>query len=194
MAGDNSWPASNVTTVALKAWVLGGLLRPIMDEETSEWIVPLVGDREPNSPAGYVVCFLAFFDRGFRIPASRFMHVLVHYYGVELHNFNPNFITQVAVFTTVCEGYLGVLPHWNLWLHLFKSDMSSRNVGGVNKPLKVRGYTLQVRQSRSHLYIRSLMPSSNRGWQNGWFYLRNDHGLLLEFTRMMVKECLEKWQ
>ena len=113
---------------------------------------------------------------------------------MELHNFNPNFITQAAVFTTVCEGYRGVLPHWNLWLHLFFSDMSSRNEGGVNKPLKVRGCTLQVRQSRSHLYIRSLMPSSNRGWQNGWFYLRNDHGLLLEFTGMMVKECLEKWQ
>ena len=45
-----------------------------------------------RTPLGYVVCFLAFLDRGFRILASRFMRALVHYYGVELHNFNPNSI------------------------------------------------------------------------------------------------------
>jgi len=37
------------------------------------------------------------------------------------------------------------------------------------------------------------MPSSNRGWQNGWFYLWNDGGLLLEYTGRMVVECPAKW-
>jgi len=37
------------------------------------------------------------------------------------------------------------------------------------------------------------MPSSNCGWQNGWFYLRNDHGLLPEYTGKMVLECPTKW-
>jgi len=37
------------------------------------------------------------------------------------------------------------------------------------------------------------MPTSNRGWQNGWFYLRNDDGLLSEYTGKMVVECPEKW-
>jgi len=39
------------------------------------------------------------------------MRALVHYYEVELHNFNPNSIMQEAVFATVCEGYLGITPH-----------------------------------------------------------------------------------
>ena len=39
------------------------------------------------------------------------MQALLHYYGVELHNFNPNSITQTAIFTTVYEGYLGIEPH-----------------------------------------------------------------------------------
>jgi hypothetical protein len=73
MAGDNSWPTSNIMTVALKARVSGGLLCPITNEEMPEWIVPTVSDREPNPPTGYVVCFLAFLDRGLWIPASRFM-------------------------------------------------------------------------------------------------------------------------
>jgi len=76
-----------------------------------EWLVPSVNDREPNPPPSYVVCLLAFLDQGFGIPASWFMRALVHYYGVELHNFNPNSIMQVVIFATVCEGYLGIPPH-----------------------------------------------------------------------------------
>jgi hypothetical protein len=71
--------------------------------------------------------------------------------------------------------------------------MSSKNEGRVRKPLSVRGCTLQVRQSRSHLYIRSSMPSSNRGCQNRWFYLQNDYGGLSDFTGMVVIECPKKW-
>jgi len=37
------------------------------------------------------------------------------------------------------------------------------------------------------------MPSSNRGWQSGWFYLWNDGGLLPGYTGKMVKECPQKW-
>ncbi|XP_066374913.1 uncharacterized protein [Miscanthus floridulus] len=53
------------------------------------------------------------------LSADRFMRALPHYYGVELHNFNPNSITLVAIFVAVYEWYLGIAPHWELWLHLF---------------------------------------------------------------------------
>jgi hypothetical protein len=39
-----------------------------------------------------VLSFVSFHERGFRVPASRFMRALLHYYGVELHNLNPNSI------------------------------------------------------------------------------------------------------
>ena len=54
--------------------------------------MPLVNDKEPNPLPGYVVCFLSFLDRGFGIPACWFMRSLVHYYELELHNFNTNSI------------------------------------------------------------------------------------------------------
>jgi hypothetical protein len=38
---------------------------------------------------------------------------------VELHNFNPISISQAAIFAAVCERYLGIAPHWNIWLYLF---------------------------------------------------------------------------
>jgi len=71
--------------------------------------------------------------------------------------------------------------------------MSARYEGGEKIPLRVGGCTLQLCQARSHQYIWSAMPSSNRGWQSGWFYLRNNGGLLLGYTGKMVTECPQKW-
>jgi hypothetical protein len=67
-------------------------------------------EADPTPPPGYVVSFTPFHERGFRMPACRFMRALPHYYGVELHNFNPNSIAQVAIFVAVCEGFLGLTP------------------------------------------------------------------------------------
>jgi len=121
------------------------------------------------------------------------IRAILHYYEVELHNLNPNSVMQAAVFATVCEGFLGVPPHWNLWLHLFKAEMAARYEGGENFPLRVGGCTLQLHQQRSSQYIWSAMPTSNRGWQNGWFYHRNDGGLLPVYTGKMVTESPQKW-
>jgi hypothetical protein len=65
-------------------------------------------EADPTPPLGYVVSFIPFHERGFGVPASRFMRALLHYYGVELHNFNPNYIVQAAIFTAVCEGFWGL--------------------------------------------------------------------------------------
>ena len=90
MAGDDAWYPYNTTRAALEARVKGGLLRPITDEGAPEWIVPPVSDREPNPPSGYVDCFVSFLVRGFGTPISRLIRAILHYYGVELHNLNPN--------------------------------------------------------------------------------------------------------
>jgi hypothetical protein len=87
----DSWPISLVTDEDLEALVDAGLLRPRSHGPQPEWYAP--GDeQEPAMPMGYVVSFTAFHEQGFRVPASRFMRMLPHYYGVELHNFNPNTI------------------------------------------------------------------------------------------------------
>jgi hypothetical protein len=69
----------------------------------------------PNPPFSYVVSFIRFHERGFAAPASRFMRALCHHYGVEMHNFTPNVISQAATFVGVCEGFLGISVNWDLW-------------------------------------------------------------------------------
>jgi hypothetical protein len=91
-----SWSRSTVTRFALSELVNGGQLVPNVDEQPAAWIVPLVTDREPNPPHGYIVSFIRHHERGFVAPASRFMRGLCYHYGMELHNFAPNAISQVV--------------------------------------------------------------------------------------------------
>jgi hypothetical protein len=103
------WPSSTVTVDDLEALVADGLLRPLSGDPQPEWMAPASED-DPTPPPGYVVSFVSFHERGFRVPVSHFMRALLHYYGVELHNFNPNSIAQAAIFAAVCEGFLGIDP------------------------------------------------------------------------------------
>jgi hypothetical protein len=96
-----------VTRLALGELVNGGQLAPNVDGQPAAWIVPPVTDREHNPPYGYVVSFIRHHERGFAAPASRLMCGLCHHYGVELHNFAPNAISQAANFVGICEGFLG---------------------------------------------------------------------------------------
>jgi hypothetical protein len=104
------WPFSIVTVDDLEALVADGLLRPLSSDPQPEWMVPPSG-ADLTPPPGYVLSFVSFHERGFGVPASRFMRALLHYYGVELHNFNPNSIAQATIFVVVCEGFLGIDPH-----------------------------------------------------------------------------------
>ena len=78
---------SNISTRCLVGLVHQGLLRPLTVVE--EWRLP--GDEdEPLPPEGYVVSFAHFHERGFAIPAHKFLQGLLDYYQVELQHLTPN--------------------------------------------------------------------------------------------------------
>jgi hypothetical protein len=102
-----SWPCSTMTRLSLSELVTAGQLATNEDRRPAAWIMPQPNEREPNPPCGYDVSFIRFDERGFAAPASRFMRELCYHYGVKLHNFTPNAISQAATFVGVCEGFLG---------------------------------------------------------------------------------------
>ena len=108
------WAKSTAIEAVLEVLVDEGLLPPNTDQAPPVWIVPTPEEREPKPPSGYIVSLVRLHERGFSVPVGRFIRALYHLYGVELHNFAPNSISQVAVFVAVCEGYLGVEAHWDL--------------------------------------------------------------------------------
>jgi hypothetical protein len=111
---------------------------------------------------------MAFHERGFGVPANHFMRALLHYYKVELHHLAPNSISQAAIFTAVCEGYLGMEPQWNLWLYLFRAEHFAKKAGerGVWRAVHARSCTLQVRLGRGDQYIPAQLILSNSGWHD----------------------------
>jgi hypothetical protein len=135
----------------------------------------------PTPTDGYVVSFVAFYERGFSMPPHRFLHSLLRYYDLEVHHLTPSGVLHIAAFVTLCEAYLGIDPEIDLWKYFFR----------VQHPqdLKVEltifgGMVIHVKAGHEvDPYIEIPMPRSMKGWHKKWFYLRNDASTsLLVFT------------
>jgi hypothetical protein len=189
------WPFSTVTADDLEALVADGLLRPLSGDSQPEWMAPPSG-AAPSPPPGYVLSFVSFHERGFGVPASRFMRAILHVYGVELHNLSPNSISQAAIFAAICEGYLGIAPNWDLWTHLFSAELFASTTGErrVRMAVQAGGCILQLRQAWEQQYIPAILVSSNKGCQHRWFYLRNDDGRLPSFSQRVVTAAGDNWR
>ena len=66
-----------------------------------------------------MVSFTHFHKRGFVTPAHRFLWGLLHYYKIKVQHLNPNGIQHMAAFVALCEGFLGISPHFDLWRYFF---------------------------------------------------------------------------
>jgi hypothetical protein len=152
-------------------------------------------DRAPNPPDGYVVSFIRFHERGFAALASRFMRALCHRYGVELHNFAPNAISQAATFVGVCEGYLGIPVNWDLWVHLFRAELFTQPTTEqrTRRAVRAGGMSLALRAQYKDDYIPCTMTTNNAGWERGWFYLRNAEPGLPPYTGLVLRERPDSW-
>jgi hypothetical protein len=190
-----SWPRSTVTESTLHELESGGQLAPNVDGQPLAWIVPPAVDREPNPSFGYVVSFVRFHERGFPAPASRFMRGLCYHYGVELHNFASNAISQAATFVGVCEGFLGIPANWDLWVHLFGAELHTLTTPEpkVRRAVRAGGVSISLWETRRELYIPCTMTSNNAEWERGWFYLGNDEPGLPPYTGKVLKEKDDSW-
>ena len=97
------WGKSTATAAVLEQLVAERLLPVNNNSERPAWIPPRPEETKQNPPDGYVASLVRLHEQGFGVPVGRFMRALCKYYGVELHNFDPNSISQAAVFVAVCE-------------------------------------------------------------------------------------------
>jgi hypothetical protein len=190
-----SWPRSTAMRLALSELVNAGQLAANEDGQPPAWIDPPVRDREPNPPFGYVVSFIRFHERGFAAPASRFLRGLCFHYGVELHNFASNAISQAATFVGVCEGFLGIPVNWDLWIHLFHAELHTLTTPElkVRRAVRAGGVTIALRETRREFYIPYTMTSINTDWERGWLYIRNDEPGLPPWTGKVMREKADSW-
>ena len=167
----DDWHPSSMTEHRLLELEKEGLLRPCVSSSWPKWIALAVDHREPRPPKGYVVSFAKFHRQGLGSPPSRFMWVLCHHYSVELQHFSPNAITAAAIFAAVCEGYLGMMPHWELWLHLYRGELFHDPSGttGVRKPVRAWCLNLVLKTGKVEkpwVYIPVGLTSNHAGWDS----------------------------
>jgi hypothetical protein len=67
----------------------------------------------------YVVSFMAFYEHGFSMPPHQFLCFLLQHYSFELHHLTPSGVLHAVAFVTLCEAYLGIDPHFDLWNYFF---------------------------------------------------------------------------
>jgi len=196
LVATDDWRPSSMTERRLLEVEKEGLLRPCVSSSRPEWIAPAADHREPRLPKGYVVSFAKFHRHALGSPPSRFMRALCHHYGVELQHFSPNAITAAVIFAAVCEGYLGMMPHWDLWLHLYWCELfhASSGATGVRKLvqagcLNLVQKTIKAEEPREHISVG--LTSNHAGWDTQWFYLRNDDDLFPDYTGRLISERLD---
>jgi hypothetical protein len=158
-------------------------------------MVLLASDREPNPPFGYIVSFIQLHERSFTAPASCFMRGLCYHYDMELHNFTPNAISQVATFVGVCKGFLEIPENWDLWVHLFRAELHTlaTSEARVRRAVRANGLTFTLRETRRELYPLCTMMSNNTDWEKVWFYLRNDGASLPLYTGKVLMAKTNAW-
>jgi hypothetical protein len=121
---------------------------------------------DPTLPApvgGYVVSFMAFYERGFGKPLHQFLCSMLWYYDHELHHLTPSGVLHIVAFVTLCEAYLGIDPNFDLWSYFFRV----RRLHDLEAELTIsEGAVIHVESGHGvDPYPKIPMPRSMKGWQ-----------------------------
>ena len=112
---DEEWVSSRTGEAELNRLVEASVLP---DRVTVGWRSTL-GEPFTMLHTNEAVVFEDYFWRGLGFPIHPFLRDLLEFWRVSLCNLHPNTILHISIFIHFCEVYLGILPHFNLFRHLF---------------------------------------------------------------------------
>jgi len=129
------------------------------------------------------VVFRSFYEKGIALPEGAFFCGLLFFYGLEVTHLKPNSIAQIAIFIHLCEAFLGIAPHFNLWWALYHL----RGYPSAARCDVVGGAAFSLRQGRSYLALE--WRDSNKGWHKEWFVVSNPAPCLPARTGRTPEPC-----
>jgi hypothetical protein len=112
---DEEWVPSISNEATLNSFVVHDVL---LDRATGGWR-PAASEPFPMPHTDKLVVFEDYFFCGFGVFVHPFPCGLIDYYGINLCNQSPNSILHVSIFINLCESYLGILRHFDLFFHFF---------------------------------------------------------------------------
>ena len=153
----DKWERSIFGAADLDVMVAGGLV--------VEGTARIPGNEEIPAPTSDErVCSKAFFSCGFSLPIHPFVRGLLYTYHLQLHDLTPNGVLHIACFITLCEGFLGIYPHWGLWKCLF-------NIKRKNSEYAMGQVGISIKDKHAYFDLEKL--DSVCSWRKSWFYLKD---------------------
>jgi hypothetical protein len=122
----------------------------IAAKEIPKWrVVPNAATPAPSKKE--IVILKSHIDRGLGLPPAYFLNRMLRHYRLQLHHIAPNSLTIIAGFVALCEGFLGIYPHGDLF-HLYFNIRHNRD---PNRDLRNCGSISFVpRSGVSYPYIK----------------------------------------
>jgi hypothetical protein len=125
----------------------------------------------PTEDTHKSVVYVPFLICGLALPISPFFHGLLDFYNLNLTHLNHNSILQISIFVNLCEAYLGILPHFDLWKYLYHCRPGM--AGGQHQLMG--DASLEMRRERKTEYLDISLKDIIKGWRLEWFIVEN-HG------------------
>ena len=112
---DEEWNTSKCSQFDLESLVSQGLLVP---RSIIQWRSALGKDHSYEN-TGKIIAFTSYLEWGLGFPCSSFFSGLLRYYRIQLHHLTPNSFVHISIFVHLCEAFLGIEPHFELFCYIF---------------------------------------------------------------------------
>ena len=109
------WRKSKMSQAAVQELENMGLLQ---SQAVIQWRAG-EGEEYPFEGTLETIIFCDFVERGLAVSVSEFFHALLQFWGIQLHHLTPQSILHLSIFTHFCKAFLGILPHFHLFQHVF---------------------------------------------------------------------------
>nr|AAX96860.1 retrotransposon protein, putative, unclassified [Oryza sativa Japonica Group]ABA92420.1 retrotransposon protein, putative, unclassified [Oryza sativa Japonica Group] len=141
-----------------------GLPRRFMPESATGREIVMLGEGRPAPDyPGRSVFFLPFAMAGLVPPFSSFFMDVLDFYDLQMAHLTPNAVMTLAIFTHLCEMFIGVRPSLRLFRWFF-------TVQSVSPPSVVGGCYFQPRGPVLNRYIPCALRKKWDDWKSDWFY------------------------
>jgi hypothetical protein len=114
-----------------------------------------------------VVVFYDHLPRGFALPASSFMRQFLDHFHLQPHHIGANAMMTLAAFATLCEAYLGIWPH----VELFRRLIYFKTQTAKTIPVICGTASFYARKTADFPSIKG--KESCKKWQRSFFYVKN---------------------
>ena len=165
------WERCSIPHSELVALQTKGLLPPAYMVPVRAGIATYNGGEQaesvPNPDKGERVCLVPYLIRGLGFPIHPFLRGLLEFYGLQLHNLTPASVLHIAGFVALCELFLGVEAHFELWKELFclvpRSKKGSMYQVGEAKVWRIAGTG----------YLSGTPKKASEDWPLEWFFIED---------------------